>query len=266
MTTLAAAPARPTSPLLRAADRMPQTTALIIGGLVWELLGRLADLAFLPPLSVVLLRLVELTRDGLILASTAASVLNLLIGFTFSVVVGTLVGLAMGISRRVSAALDIYVNALLTAPSLVFAPIFFSLFGLSNMAIIALIIMYAVFIIIVSTKDAVRSVPQPLVEMARCYGASRRQLYRTIVVPAALPLIGAGIRVGAARAVKGMVNGEMFISVVGLGALIMDAGRTFDAASILAVLLVVLVIARILTKLIEIADRRLNGWVPSSTR
>lgn len=266
MTTLAKPQAKNRGPLLGVADRFPQTTALVLGALIWEVFGRVADLAFAPPLSEVLVRLVELTRDGKIIASTTASITNLLVGFAVSVVAGVLIGLAMGVSRRVNAALEIYVNALLTAPSLVFAPIFFSLFGLSRWSIIALIIMYAMFIIIVSTKDAVRSVPEPLVEMARCYGAGREQLYRKILVPAALPLIGAGIRVGAGRAVKGMVNGEMFISVVGLGALIMDAGRTFDAASILAVLLVVLVIARIITKLIEVADQRLNGWVPSSTR
>jgi ABC-type nitrate/sulfonate/bicarbonate transport system permease component len=250
----------------RAVDAAPEATALILGAVVWEVAARFADVPFFPPLSDVTTRLVSLTVEGEILGSVGASVLNLVIGFTASVVVGVLLGLLMGASRKADVALDVYVNAGLTAPSLVFAPIFFSIFGLSRMSIVAVIITYTIFIVIVTTRDAVRSVPVPLLEMARCYGSTQRQLYLKVVLPAALPLIMAGVRVGAGRAVKGMVNGEMFIAVVGLGALIMSAGRTFDAESVLAVLLVVVVISFVLVRMLQILDRRLNGWLPTTSR
>jgi ABC-type nitrate/sulfonate/bicarbonate transport system permease component len=257
---------RTASRLAAILDKAPQTAALVLAGVVWEVSARIAGLAFLPPLSEVVVRLVELTVQGEIIGSVASSLLNLLFGFSASVVVGIVVGLLMGVSAKVDAALDIYVNALLTAPSLVFAPIFFSLFGLSRLSIVAVIIMYALFIVIVTTRDSIGSVPQSLVEMARCYGADNRRLYLRIVLPAALPLIMAGVRVSAGRAVKGMVNGEMFIAVVGLGALIMDAGRTFDAATVLAVLLVILAVSVTLVRLLQITDRRLNGWLPATAR
>jgi ABC-type nitrate/sulfonate/bicarbonate transport system permease component len=250
----------------RVVDAAPQLTALLVGAFIWEVAARIAGLAFFPPLSDVVAKLVSLTADGLILGSLGASLLNLLIGFLVSVAAGIALGLLMGASRKVDVALDMYVNAGLTAPSLVFAPIFFSIFGLSRLSIVAVIIMYTVFIVIVTTRDAVRSVSVALMEMARCYGSSDRQLYLKIVFPASLPLIMAGVRLGAGRAVKGMVNGEMFISVVGLGALIMDAGRTFDAEAVLAVLVVVVLVSFGLVRILQLVDRRLNGWLPETAR
>lgn len=256
----------PLSSLTRVVDAAPQTTALLVGAVIWEVAARILGVRFFPPLSDVLARLWTLTLNGEILGSLSASLLNLIIAFTVSVAAGIVIGLLMGASRKVDVALDLYVNAGLTAPSLVFAPVFFSIFGLSRLSIVAVIIIYTVFIVIVCSRDAVRAVPVALTEMARCYGSSELQLYRRIVLPAALPLIMAGVRLGAGRAVKGMVNGEMFISVVGLGALIMDAGRTFDAETVLAVLVVVVLVSFGLVKLLQLVDRRLNGWLPETSR
>jgi NitT/TauT family transport system permease protein len=68
------------------------------------------------------------------------------------------------------------------------------------------------------------------------------------------------------RAVKGMINGEMFIAVVGLGKLVIDAGRRFDAESVLAVLIVIVVVAMAAVKLVQLVDARLTSWLPSTAR
>ncbi|MGH3504026.1 MAG: ABC transporter permease [Nocardioidaceae bacterium] len=240
--------------------------SLLAGALVWESVARAVHISFLPPLSAVIARLAQMTADGEILRSLGSSLINLAIGFTFSAVVGVGLGLLMGAYRKVEAALDMYVYALLTAPSLVFAPIFFSIFGLGRAPIVGVIIMNSIFIIIINTADAVRSVPRPLIEMARSFCANDHQVSRRIVVPAAMPLIMAGLRLGMVRAVKGMVTGEMFIAVVGLGAIVMNAGRRFDTESILAVLLVVILVAFLATKLVRLVDQRVNRWLPSTSR
>lgn len=250
------------------ASLVPGTSvlALLGGAVIWEIVGRALAFRFFPPLSDVLVRLWEMLGAGLILDSLGASLTNLGIGFAISVVFGVAIGLLMGVYPRVDAALDIYVNALLTAPSLVFAPIFFSIFGLGRESIIAVIVMYAIFLIIINTAAAVRSVPRSLIEMGRSYDASDWQLFWKIILPAATPLTMAAIRVGGGAAVKGMVNGEMFIAVVGLGAVVTDAGRRFDATSILAVLLVMIVVAFALIKAIQIVDARLTSWLPETSR
>ena len=243
--------------------------SLLVGAILWEVLGRIWNVSFFPPLSDVLVRLVELTAPngdigrGVIINNLVQSLINLSIGFGISVVFGILIGALMGAYQKVGDALDVYVYALLTAPSLVFAPIFFAVFGATQTreTTIAVIVMYTVFIIIVNTATAMRSVPPALIEMGRSFGANDRQMFRRVILPSALPLIMAGLRLGSGRAVKGMINGEMFIAVVGLGAVVQKQSIRFDAAGVLAVLLVIVVTALFAVKFVQIIDRRLTAWM-----
>lgn len=244
----------------------PSVAAVLVLAVGWELIGRAVGAVFFPPLSAVLVRLVELVASGVILGNLATSLTNLVLGFSISLALGLGVGMLMGGYRRIEAALDIYVNAFLTAPSLVFAPIFFTIFGLSRWSIVALIVMYSTFILIITTLSAIRNVSPSLIEMGRSFCASDRQLFRRIILPAATPLIMAGVRLSAGRAVKGMINGEMFIAVVGLGKLMIDEGRTFDAEAVLAILLVIIFVAFGAAKAVQLVDARLTGWLPSTVR
>jgi NitT/TauT family transport system permease protein len=248
--------------------------ALVAGALVWELLGRVWNVSFFPPLSEVLVRLVQLTAPngdisrGVILNNLVQSIINLGIGFGISVVFGVLIGAVMGAYQKVGDALDVYVYALLTAPSLVFAPIFFAAFGARAIreTTIAVIVMYTIFIIIVNTAAAIRSVPPSLIEMGRSFGANDRKMFWRIILPSALPLIFAGLRLGSGRAVKGMINGEMFIAVTGLGYVVINQGKRFDAAGVLAVLLVIVIVSLFAVKAVQLVDRRMTSWLPSTAR
>ena len=239
---------------------------LVIGLIVWETLGQTLRYTFLPPASRVAGRLVDLVTSGQILPALATSLTNLALGFAISLGFGIAIGLGMGVSRRLAASLDPYVNALLTAPSLVFAPIFFSIWGLGRQSIVALIVTYSVFVVIVNTSAAVRAVSSDLHEMARSFDTSAAQTFRWVTLPAATPLIFTGIRVAAARAVKGMINGEMFIALIGLGKMIQDAQHQLDATTVIAVLSIVVAVALVLITAIDRIDMRLNGWLPRTER
>lgn len=232
--------------------------AILIGG--WEIAARVFDVSFLPSVGGVWTRLVELLGDEAVRADILASLRNLGVGFTISVILGVGVGLLMGQIRFVRYALEPYVNAMLMAPQLVFAPILFIIFGLSNSAIVTLIVLYSTFIIIVNTIAGLHGVDPALIDMARSYGASRPQVARRIALPAAMPLIFAGLRLGAGRAVKGMINGEMFIAFVGLGARVMTFGRRFDAEGVVAVVVIVALVALTVNALVQLVDRRVTHW------
>ena len=240
--------------------------SLLAGAVLWEVGGRLADVRFFPPLSVVVERLGEMIASGLILDSLSTSLVNLGVGFAISLALGLAVGTLMGRFRKAEAALSSYVYALLTAPSLVFAPIFFSVLGAGRESIIAIVIMYSTFIMMITTMSAIHQVQPSLVEMGRSYGASETRLLWLVVLPAATPSIMAGIRLGVGRAVTGMINGEMFIAVVGLGRVVTQAGSRFDGASVLAVLLVIIAVALIAVALVQAVDRKLTSWVPATSR
>jgi len=240
-------------------------TVVVTAGL-WELAARLANVSFIPPLGDILGRLWELTVQGQILDDLAQSLTNLAIGFGISVVLGTAIGVAMGLSKKVEAALDIYVYALLTTPTLIFAPVFFAIWGLGSGSIIALIVLYAILYIVINTAAAMDSAPTQLLEMARSFDAPRRTVFWRIRLPAAMPLVMAGYRVAVARAVRGMINGEMFIAATGLGALVIQAGARFDATTVLAILILIIVIAYLAIEIVGFLDRRLTAWLPSNER
>ena len=237
-----------------------QLLSLVGGVILWEIIGRLLGLPWLPPFSKVSVALMQLIRSGEILANLVVSVRTLAIGFAISLIAGLVVGVMMGLSRRVDQAIGIYVNALLFTPHLVFAPIFFALFHLSDWTRIAVIVKYTVFVIIINTATAIRAADPSLLEMARSFGASRRQIFSRILLPASLVLLFAGIRLGMGRAVKGMINGEMFIAFVGLGGVVQKYGSQFDASKVLAITLVILAVALVMGALVQIVDKRMTRW------
>src|SRR5262249_7338733 len=139
-------------------------------------------------------------------------------------------------------------------------PIFFALFHLSDWTRIAVIVKYTVFVIIINTATAIRAADPSLLEMARSFGGSRVQIFTRILLPASLVILFAGIRLGMGRAVKGMINGEMFIAVVGLGGVVQKYGSQFAAAKVLAITLVILIVALVMGALVQIVEKRMTRW------
>lgn len=241
--------------------------SLGLGVLIWEIVGRSMDLLFLPPATEVFQRMGSLIASGEVLDELSGSLQNLLLGYAIAAVAGVVIGVAMARIWWLERALDPYVYAFLTAPTVVFVPIYFSLFGLSRWAIVALIVQYAVFIIVVNTITAVQTVDVELVEMARVFGARNEfSIVTKVLVRAALPLISAGLRLGLGRAIKGMINGEILIAVVGLGGMSSAFGRAYDSEGVLAVLLVVIIVALALDWVAQALDNRVNSWLPKTYR
>jgi NitT/TauT family transport system permease protein len=252
------APAMPRGPFRGA---WLEVVSLLSGVVLWELLGWLLAMPWLPPFSKIVAALIQFVQSGVILDNVASSLQGLAIGFGISLIVGLFVGALMGRYQRVEKALDIYVNALLISPAMIFAPIFFAIFGLSGAVRIAVIIMYSVFVMIMNTATAIRTVDPALVEMASSFGANERQIFLRILLPASLPLIFAGIRLGMGRAVKGMINGEMLIAMVGLGALAQRYGSQFEAPKVFAIAMVVLIIALVCNWIVQAVENHLTSWV-----
>ncbi len=106
----------------------------------------------------------------------------------------------MGHFSIINRTLDIYVYGLFVSPSLIFAPIFFALFGLSDGTRVAVIFTYSVFIIVINTRAGIRTVDPRLIEMARSFGAGERQLIFRVLAPGSLPLVFDWVPAGPSRA------------------------------------------------------------------
>jgi ABC-type nitrate/sulfonate/bicarbonate transport system permease component len=249
-------------PNVRAKFRQLQPTALaLIGGIIlWEVSGQLLHYAFLPPFSAVLSATWRMILSGEIPSNLGTSLLALAAGYLLAIVVGLPVGVLMGRYQTIEYLLDPYVNALLATPSLLYIPILFGIFGISRLTQVAVVFLYAVIIIIVMCMSGIHTVDSTFAEMARSFGANDRQLFRHILIPGAMPTIMSGLRLGMSRAVHGMINGELVIVLVGLGALLRQYGGRFDSASVFGILLVIIVVAITCNAILKAIEWRVIRW------
>jgi NitT/TauT family transport system permease protein len=228
--------------------------------LLWEISGRALESSLIPPLTQIGAAWWKLLASGKLLSNLAMSLVTLAAGFFLAVLVGIIVGVLMGRFRAVEHFLDLYVNSLMSAPATAFVPVLILWFGLGVESRIAVVFLFAVFVVIVNTMTGVKQVDSVFVEMARSFGAKEKEIFFKVVLPAAMPAIMAGVRLGMGRAVKGMVTAEMLLTLTGIGAMIMQYGSAFATDSLFAVILTVLLIAMVATQLVQWLDRRLTGW------
>jgi ABC-type nitrate/sulfonate/bicarbonate transport system permease component len=134
------------------------------------------------------------------------------------------------------------------------------LFGLSRVIQVVVVFLSAFFVIVLNTMRGVQTVDPEHAEMALAFGATERQLLWRVLLPGALPLTLAGLRLAVGHAIRAMVAAEMFVTLFGLGALLRSFGGRFDAERVFAVLLVVIGVAFACSYLLELVDRRLTSW------
>jgi NitT/TauT family transport system permease protein len=240
----------------------PLTTALALAALAvaWQALALLVAEPWLPTFSAVIARVASLFESGQLQPILVTSLTNLAVGYFIAVLIGTGLGAAMALSRLTNYALRAVVDALLFVPPVLYAPLVLAFLGFSDVALIAVIVLFAAFVITASTQTAIAGVDAGLRDMAHAFGADRRQMLREIILPGAMPQIFAGYRLGMGRAVKGMIIGELFVTVVGLGALERRFSSAFDAVGVWAIAVVVIGIAVLCIWAVQAVDRALNWW------
>jgi len=239
-----------------------RTGLIAVAGLLigWEALGRLDVSMFVPPVTTVAAAWWQLVGNGTLTRAAASSLVSLVKGFVPAAVLGVAVGLAMGRFATVRHLLDGWVNALMSAPLSALVPVLIALFGIRDTVVAATVFMFSFFVIVVNTLTGVRSTDPSLVEMARSFGAGELALFGRVYLPSALPAVMLGLRLGVVQAVKGMVVGEMLISLVGLGERLIYYGNTFLIAELYAVIASVLLIALATSQLAQALDRALIRW------
>jgi NitT/TauT family transport system permease protein len=214
----------------------------------------------IPPLSKIASAWFRLLMNGKLLENLAMSLWTLVAGFLLAVALGVIIGVLMGRFSQVEHFLDLYINALMSAPMTAFVPLLIMWFGLGVESRIAVVFLFAFFVIVINTMTGVKQVDRIFVEMARSFGARELEVFFKVVLPAAMPAIMAGISIGMGRAVKGMVTAEMLLTLTGVGGMIMQYGSAFATDALFAVILTILMVAMFAMKLVKILDRRLTGW------
>jgi ABC-type nitrate/sulfonate/bicarbonate transport system permease component len=233
---------------------------IVCFGLLWEIVGRRTGGFLLPPISRVLATYPELLQSGALPQSFLVSMQAFLVGFIASIAVGILVGLLMGRYDSVNTILEPYVNALYSLPRVALVPVVLIWFGVGYPGRVFLIFLGGVFPVLVNTCVGVRNVDKNLTEVGQSFCATDPQLFREIMLPASVPFIMAGIRIGFGRALIGVVVAEFFLEIVGLGGLIIKYGDSFSNDKMLAVILVLSGLGILLTRSLLKLETWLAPW------
>lgn len=239
--------------------RLPKMAALLVWVVVWEIVGRFELLLLFPPFSEVVMSLGDVVSTPSFAEAARITLVSYLGGLGLAVVVGVALGLFMGLVRRADQILNMWVNIFLSAPLSALVPVIMILFGMGVPTVIATVFMFAVWIIALDTRAGVLHVSPSLVEMGTSFGASRWQRLKLILL-SALPEILAGIRLGVIRGVKGVVIGQLLVSIIGVGALFSLYSQNFLMAHFWALILILFAFALGLAELIGRLEARVEYY------
>lgn len=243
-----------------AGKRIPMAASLLLWAILWEIVGRLHLTILLPPLSEVLLKLGEIVPTegfGEALALTARAYL---LGSAVAIAAGVPLGALMGRLPALDRLLLPWVNVFVSAPLSALVPVIMALFGFGETTIVLTVILFAIWIIMLDARAGTMHVAQSLHEMALSYGATPWQAFVKVHLWAALPEILAGIRLGLVRAVKGVIIGQLLVSVVGFGHLFEIYSSNFLMQHMWALLLVLFALAFAIDAVFAWLERRFEYY------
>jgi NitT/TauT family transport system permease protein len=247
---------------MAAMNRLLPFTLVGVALIAWELAarsGRWSKLLF-PSLASIGSELAAFFTRSEMLREVLVSVERALGGFALAAAAGVLLGILMGRSRFLGELLDPLFSGTYAVPKLALFPIFIFVFGIGSLSKVALVFLECLYPIVVMTYAGARDVNRALLWSAQNMGASRAQVLRRVVIPAATPFIFAGFRVAAPVAMIVVVITEMVASADGLGYQVIYALSSLRTDRMLAVVIVIAAVGYLLDKAVVFARDRLIYW------
>jgi len=229
---------------------------------IWELvcLSGVVSSLFLPAPSAIINALLEMIADGEIGVSLAASLYRILAGFF----VGSLIGLAVGLVTGTSALMDKIgtpiVNAIYPIPKIALLPLFILWLGIGELSKVTIIALGVFFPVAMNTYSGVKNVDTLLLKVAASFNASWWITMKSVVLPNALPMIFAGLRLAAGTSLLLLVAAEMIAAQVGIGALILHYGDLMITDKLMAGVIVLSLLGLVFNLILQFVERKAIPW------
>src|SRR5690348_5959263 len=233
-------------------------TLLIL--IVWELAGPYIDPIFFSYPSKIAVAFYDLTVSGDLPYYLGQSLQVMVLGLGCAIVVGIPLGVAMARIHRLDWALDLPLNALYATPLVALVPVLVLWFGIYLKTKIIVVFLFAIFPILINTYQGVRECDQNMLEVARSFRSSERQVWQDVLLPFALPYIAAGIRLAIGRGLVGMVIAEFYTAISGLGFMITRYANNFEMDKTFVPVIVLMVLGISLTAALKSIERRIAPW------
>jgi NitT/TauT family transport system permease protein len=193
----------------------------------WEIMPRIGvlDPIFFPPFSVVFAALKSLVVSGVIFKHMGASIYRAMAGFFLAVLIAEPLGFLMGRYRKFEKVCDLSTQALRNISQFAQLPVFIMLFGIGEMSKVAITFYASVWQLLINTISGVKNVDPLLINAAISMGTPERTLLWKVILPASLPSIVAGARLGGRAAMMAVIGAEMLAAKSGLGYFVQNSQR-----------------------------------------
>ncbi len=201
-------------------------------------------------------QLLDVLRTGEFWPDLRVTLIELVVAFALSMTLGTAVGYFVSRTRYAIRVFDPLFAGIYSIPIILFLPLYVLFFGLGPASKIALGATISFFPIVLSTIAGLGNVDRTLVTAARSMGASEYQMFRYVLLPAALPVILSGLRIGFTVALLSIIGSEVIASLAGLGHHIVQLGEGMDMARMFAYIAFVVVIAAVLNSTVSFLEKR----------
>jgi NitT/TauT family transport system permease protein len=241
--------------------RQPPVVVVFVCLLIlWELGVRIFQPSelILPAPSAVF---TELAAEPMMyLTNTWYTVMNTLVGFGLSVVIGVALAVSIVYSRFLEATLYTSLVAMNSVPKVAVAPVFIIWMGTGSQSKIGMAFLIAIFAIVIDAVLGLRTVDPDMLALGHTLKGSPLKMLMKIRFPNALPSIFAGMKVGISLALVGTIVGEFVAAQRGLGYVIMSAQGAFDTTRVFAALLILAVVGTVLFYALEALERAALPW------
>ena len=233
---------------------------LVVVLVIWQVaLGRVNPIFSAPPSDVV--RVVpEVVSEPSYLPAVFGTFRLFATGFLIATIIGVTLGLALARFKLLDTALTPYLNALYASPLPAIVPIITAILGYRTTTKLLIVVLLAVFPILINAQQGAKAVDPTMLEVARSFRVREARIWRDVVIPASLPQLIVGLRLGAARGMIGTAVAELYTSPEGLGYLILQYGFRFNMDAMLVIVLTFTTISLVLSLSIGLLERRVDKW------
>jgi ABC-type nitrate/sulfonate/bicarbonate transport system permease component len=228
---------------------------------LWEIGARFyADPLFLCPPSQAIGALPHIFADPKIVTAIRVTILELVTAFLMSVSVGLAIGLAVGLHGFTKQSILPVILMLYATPQATILPLFVLIFGIGPAAKIAFGVSHGFFPVVVTTVAGVQNLRPQLLRAAHSMGASRWQIFTSIIFPHMIPSFFTGMRLGMTAVLLGVLLAELYVSTAGIGFYTRLFAESFSPPDLFALISVLAAIAVTLNELCRMAERHFRRW------
>ena len=247
---------------MRARERILGIASPVLLLAVWEAAARFhfIDTRFFPAPSSVIAVMIEMLRSGELVTNTLVSLRRLALGTLIGGGPALILGIAMGLNRWVRAVFDPLVSATYPIPKSAILPLALLIFGLGEGSKVFMVAIGVFYPLVINTTVGVREINRIYLDVGQNFKASRWNMFWTIALPGALPVIMTGFKLGIGIGLVLIAIAEMVGAKSGLGYLIWSAWNTFEVEQMYVGLFVIAIIGFLLTVLLNELERIVIPW------